>query len=119
MRLIATIYKLNVSHPEDIVSRLEFAYRSASGDEISDEEPSDANQELAQTLVRNLWDSFKRYLRGVGHPDHEFIRVTKVISEEIMRRDAADALLRSKLFLEVISGSELLPVSEGAKLRVR
>ena len=67
-----------------------------------------------QGLFRSLLEG---YLRGTGHPDHPHVHA--VVPDEHFARDANDPLLRSRLFLHMMSGSDLVPVDSGWKLEVR
>ena len=67
-----------------------------------------------QGLFRSL---LHEYLRGSGHPDHPHVHA--VVPRSQLERDANDPLLRSRLFLHMMSGSDLVPVDSDWKLEVR
>ena len=56
------------------------------------------------------------YLQGAGHPNHPDVR--SVVGEERFSLDSGDPLLRARLFLHMISGSDLVPNGDGWRLKV-
>ncbi|TFK82278.1 hypothetical protein K466DRAFT_603805 [Polyporus arcularius HHB13444] len=58
----------------------------------------------------------KAYLKGRGHPDHPDVRV--VVGEDVFVRDRDDPLLRARLFLQMMSGSDLVPPNGDWKLKI-
>ena len=68
-------------------------------------------------LYENLFEErLLRYLRGTGHPDHP--DVIAVVGVEEYSRSLGDPVLRSRLFLHTVSGSDLVPLDPNWKLRV-
>ena len=61
-------------------------------------------------------DYLEEYLRGSGHPDHP--DVIAAVGEEEFRARVGDPLLRARLFLHMMSGSDLVPVKPDWKLEV-
>ncbi|TFK82464.1 hypothetical protein K466DRAFT_603651 [Polyporus arcularius HHB13444] len=65
-------------------------------------------------------DAFKErltaYLKGRGHPDHPDVR--EVVGQEVFLRDQGDPLLRARLFLQMMSGSDLVPPEGDWKLKI-
>ena len=53
-------------------------------------------------------ERLEEYLNGVGHPDHPDVRA--VVGEARFLADANDPLLRTRLFLQMMTGSDLLPM---------
>ncbi|KAL7283534.1 hypothetical protein ACG7TL_002968 [Trametes sanguinea] len=55
------------------------------------------------------------YLQGCGHPDHPHI--VALLDPSVIAAAAGDSLLRGRAFLQLMSGSDLLPVDPGWKLK--
>ncbi|KAI0683562.1 hypothetical protein C8Q76DRAFT_804192 [Earliella scabrosa] len=69
-------------------------------------------------LYENLFEErLLRYLRGTGHPDHP--DVIAVVGVEEYSRSLGDPVLRSRLFLHTVSGSDLVPLDPNWKLRIK
>ncbi len=64
-----------------------------------------------------LEEKFKRYLRGSGHPDHWFIR--SMVSSDEFDAASQDLLLRARSFLQLMTGSDLVPSGNHWKIVVR
>ncbi|KAI0684305.1 hypothetical protein C8T65DRAFT_748773 [Cerioporus squamosus] len=84
----------------------------------SDDGPSDNGERPGGTLglADNIWDStyeadfeiaFHYYIWQPGHPDTPIIR--EMVGDE-WEQHASDELLRARLFLTMMSGSDLMPV---------
>ena len=63
-----------------------------------------------------FYNQLVAYLRGVGHPDHPDVRA--VVGEERFDRERDDPLLRARLFMAMISGSDLVPEGNEWKVKV-
>ncbi|KAI0706371.1 hypothetical protein C8Q76DRAFT_748384 [Earliella scabrosa] len=115
---LATMCNHRLDDPEVLVTHLEF--RSAlDAKKIASECERSVDMPLA------AWDFFfeeefvsrlLRYLRGRGHPDHPDVRA--VVGEERFLRDRDDPLLRARLFLHMMSGSDLIPNGSSWKLKL-
>ncbi|GBE82503.1 hypothetical protein SCP_0408870 [Sparassis crispa] len=57
-----------------------------------------------------------RYLHGKGHPDHEWIR-GEVVPEDMYMKEHENVVHRVRLLLQVMTGSDLLPLGEHWKLK--
>ncbi|TFK77715.1 hypothetical protein K466DRAFT_571306, partial [Polyporus arcularius HHB13444] len=62
-------------------------------------------------------ERLKAYLKGRGHPDHPDVH--ELIPEEIFMRDRDDPLLRARLFLQMMSGCDLVPPEGDWNLKAR
>ncbi|TFK81813.1 hypothetical protein K466DRAFT_604199 [Polyporus arcularius HHB13444] len=70
----------------------------------------------SETMTTGSWDAYfedvfearlARYLTGLGHPNHPDVR--EVIGDDMFARDSGDPLLRARLFLHMMTGSDLVP----------
>ena len=61
-------------------------------------------------------DKLMLYLEGLGHPDHWFIR--SVVSDTDFEAGRHDPLLRARRFLQLMTGSDLIPIQDNWKLVV-
>ena len=59
----------------------------------------------------------RTYLSGVGHPRHP--NVIAAIGVERFEREANDPLLRARLFLRMMTGSDLIPLDPEWSIKVR
>ena len=59
----------------------------------------------------------RAYLSGVGHPNHP--NVIAAIGSERFEREAEDPLLRARLFVKMMSGSDLVPLDPSWSIQVR
>ena len=59
----------------------------------------------------------REYLSGVGHPNHP--NVIAVIGVDRFEREADDPLLRARLFLKAVTGSDLVPLDPKWSIQVR
>jgi LmbE family N-acetylglucosaminyl deacetylase len=57
------------------------------------------------------------YLRGHGHPDHP--RLDGIVTDDMREAVIEDKTYRLRSFLQLMSGSSMLPASESQKLEVR
>ena len=85
------------------------------------EQQSAQSEEMSTSTWDALFeDAFRsrliRYLRGRGHPNHP--DVIEVVGQETFVREEQDPLLRARLFLQMMSGSDLVPIDKEWKLKV-
>ncbi|KLO14057.1 hypothetical protein SCHPADRAFT_939839 [Schizopora paradoxa] len=113
--MMATFYGRRIETPEQVIKLLQFPESTKMELDI-DEDPIDLDAlglcPEASGLPAAYYEFLVKehtgiYLRGSGHPDHTFVRNS--ISKEEIEAGVADPLLRSRLFLKVLTGSELLP----------
>lgn len=85
----------------------------------------EAESSQSEVMSDQMWDALyedsfqqklSRYLKGTGHPDHPDVR--QVVGEVVFERDRHDPLLRARLFLQMMSGSDLLPPGDDWQLKV-
>ncbi len=71
--------------------------------------------EWDQIFEREFQEAFGYYIRQAGHPDDEEIR--KLVGESF---DSAtgDRLLRARMFLAIMSGSDLVPIEKEWSIKV-
>ncbi|KAI0712965.1 hypothetical protein C8T65DRAFT_695159 [Cerioporus squamosus] len=79
----------------------------------------------SEDMLNATWDvhfedlfaeRLKVYLWGRGHPDHPDVR--DVVGEDVFLSDKEDALLRARLFLQMMSGSDLVPPEGDWQLKI-
>ena len=58
----------------------------------------------------------RTYLQGVGHPNHP--NVVAAIGQQRFDRDANDPLLRARLFLHMMTGSDIVPLDPDWAIKV-
>ncbi len=92
----------------------------------SDDENDRGGKGKKRELPDAVWDTmnetdfdlaFRHYLSEPGHPDVPVIQ--EMVGEEAFVRDAADPLLRARLFLAFLSGSDLKPIDPNWNIKVR
>ncbi|OSC97351.1 hypothetical protein PYCCODRAFT_1471873 [Trametes coccinea BRFM310] len=113
------LYDRQLKDVADLIAHLEFKTAAKSGHAawLSDGD-SDASIDDADWDVINE-DLFAmrlfEYLRGIGHPNHPYIQ--ELVAPEAIAAAADDTLLRARAFLQMMSGSDLLPANPDWKLK--
>lgn len=81
--------------------------------------PSEQPGKLAIDRVYEIEfaDRVRKYLIGLGHPDHPSIR--PMIGDKRFEQEQHDPLLRARLFLQMLTGSDLVPRNPSYTLKVR
>ena len=104
--------ELVISHTEIIstLDRANLAEMSALSTELDDKTWDALYEEWFE-------NRFYAYIRGVGHPDHP--DVIDVVGPEVHLRARGDTVLRARMFLHTLSGSDLVPLNSDWKLKVR
>ena len=101
-----------------LVHHLDFRSRL---DRAAVEQESAQSEEMSNRTWDVLFeDAFRtrliRYLYGTGHPNHP--DVVEVSGQAIFDRDRDDPLLRARLFLQMMSGSDLVPINKEWQFKV-
>lgn len=97
--LLSKCYGRRVTSAEQVIPFLQFTHhRSKIPEEIQD----------TSHFVPVIAKAFKRYLRGKGHPFVD--RFENLINPETYNHEMADAGLRARRFVQVVSSLEMMPV---------
>ena len=92
---------------------------------LDDDFGATAHQPGDLDLVQHTWDRFwettffnrlRQYLAGIGHPDHPHIKT--IVGESRFDRERDDELVRARLFIRMMTGSEQVPDDDDWTLRV-
>lgn len=115
---LAAMCNQRLEDPTLVISALEFR---------SPHDPVAVNAacEASSVMLPEAWDihwehefalQLTKYLQGEGHPNHPDVRL--VVGEKRFVRERHDPLLRARLFLHMMSGSDLVPHGSEWKLKV-
>ena len=116
---LAAMYNHRLENVETLISRIE--YRSG----VANPAAVDEESRVKNIVSNDAWDliyefgfqkALTAYLRGHGHPDHRFIR--DIVDDAQFEADRHDELLRARLFLHLMSGSDLTPATDNWKIKV-
>ncbi|PIL31783.1 hypothetical protein GSI_06487 [Ganoderma sinense ZZ0214-1] len=108
---LAAMYNRRLENVDVLLQHIEFRSSLNAETVATEMQYSDGDQ-----VSEACWDihyehlveeKFKRYLRGSGHPDHWFIR--SMVSEDEFNAARNDSLLRARSFLQLMTGSDLVP----------
>ncbi|TDL14456.1 hypothetical protein BD410DRAFT_809709 [Rickenella mellea] len=104
--LIKAMYNRDISNASQVLYRVRFATTCRS---------SNRDYKLFLELFQHR---FVRYVNGVGHPDHTFVRGS-LITEDSFKDDICDGILRSRMLLLAVTDAELLPADPDWTLTLR
>ena len=116
---LAFMYDKRLKSVQTLHNHLVFRSELAKGNVLEVAATSEVVPVEAWPIIweHEVEDRLRGYLNGVGHPDHPDVRAA--VGEERFVREAGDPLLRARLFLQMISGNDLIPVTEDWELEVR
>ncbi|KAJ3010068.1 hypothetical protein NUW54_g885 [Trametes sanguinea] len=118
---LAFLYDRQLKDVDDLIAHLEFKPAAKPGhaawlsDGDSDTSIDDADWDVINEDLFMM--RLREYLRGKGHPNHPYIQ--ELVAPEVIAAAADDELLRARAFLQMMSGSDLLPADPNWKLKVR
>lgn len=107
------VYNRQVQSSSEIISHLQFPSRL-----FADDDDSPAALQAFDEI--DFEAKLKRFLKGVGHPRSRHIEdLFNSLGHTPTSQDRHDPLIRSRLFLQMMTGLELRPVGEDWALEVR
>lgn len=127
--MISLLYRTSITDVEQILSH--FAYRS---DRTAVNTTDDVRQQDCQFWDAEFETMLELWIRGSGHPDTNEVHscLATILARnvtpqpghyedarELIDRSQSDALLRAKLLLTAVTGSERLPLASTWQLEVR
>ncbi|KAI0684623.1 hypothetical protein C8T65DRAFT_681618 [Cerioporus squamosus] len=116
---LGALFNQRLEDVQTILDRLEFR-SNLDRDRIAEEEEASSSGLLSRGARDLIFETefaqrIEFYLKGVGHPDHPEVR--RLVGEERFQSEAEDPLLRARLFLHTMTGSDLVPIDPNMKIK--
>ena len=95
-----------VTSPDEVLERLEFHVDGEASDELT--------HQYCELFKRHM----HRYIKGVGHPNHEDVMSGDLLPPGAFAQEAENRTLRAELLLTVTTDSNLLPTESTWSIQV-